>query len=78
MNPSKNEPIALNFQTFFGFSLFTKSRKIHDEAAFEAFLCFLPTKDPCQLNRFSLTDKGRTQVTLNKVKSKYHSSLAIG
>ena len=73
----KTELVVLYFQMLFGFS-FLKVQKRYNGAALQTFFCFLLTKEPCQLNKVSSTDKGRTLTTPNNAKSKGPSSIALG
>ena len=59
------------------FLVFQTIQKMWRGAALHAFLCFLPTKEPCQLRRVSVTEEGNTQDTPNKVKSKSHKTLVF-
>ena len=45
------------------FLFFHTAQKRQKGASIQAFLRFLPMKDPCQPSRVSLTENGRTQVT---------------
>ena len=59
------------------FLVFQTIQKMWRGAALHAFLCFLPTKEPCQLRRVSVTEEGNTQDTPNKVNSKSHKTLVF-
>ena len=65
---SLNANLFLTFQTV---------QKMWRGVALHTFLRFLPTKEPCQLRRVSLTEKGNTQDTPNKVNSKSHKTLVF-
>ena len=49
------------FSNSLRFLSFHKVQKIHNRAALQTFLHFLLTKEPRQLNKASLTNKGRNQ-----------------
>ena len=59
------------------FLSFHTAQKRHKGANFQAFLCFLPTKDPNQPRRVSLTEQGRTQVTLKRANNNSHKTLVF-
>ena len=65
---SLNANLFLTFQTV---------QKMWRGVALHTFLRFLPTKEPCQLRSVSLTEKGNTQDTPNKVNSKSHKTLVF-
>ena len=59
------------------FLAFQTVQKMWRGAALYAFLRFLPTNKPFQLRRVSQTEKGNTQDTPNKVKSRSYNTLVL-
>ena len=59
------------------FLAFQTVQKMCRGAALHTFLRFLPTKEPCQLRRVSLTEEGNTQDTPNKVKRRSHKTFVL-
>ena len=64
--PSSKTILFLAFQT---------DQNKHNGPTFQTVLHFLPTKDPFQPKRVSLTKEGITQDTANKVKNSFHTSI---
>ena len=59
------------------FLAFQTVQKMQRGATLHTFQRFLPTKEPCQLRRVSLTEEGSTHDTPNKEKSKSHKTLVV-
>ena len=59
------------------FLVFQIVQKMQREATLHTLLRFLPTKEPCQLRRVSLTEEGSSQDTPNKVKSNSYRTLVF-
>ena len=59
------------------FLSFQTVQKRHNGAIIQAFLRFLPTKEPCQPIKVSLIDNGRTHVTPKIANNNSHKTLAM-
>ena len=59
------------------FLSFHTIQKRHKGANFQVFLRFLPTKDPNQPRRVSITEQGRTQVTPKRANNNSHKTLVF-
>ena len=59
------------------FLSFHIAHKRHKGASFQVFLLFLPTKDPHQPRKVSLTEQGRTQVTPKRANNNSHKTLIL-
>ena len=59
------------------FLSFHTTQKRYKGASFQAFLRLLPTKDPNQPRRVSLTEQGRTQVTPKRANNNSHKTLVF-
>ena len=66
--PSSKAILFLAFQT---------DQNKHKGLAFQTTLHILPTKVPFHPKRVSLTEKGNTHYTLNKVNNNFHTSLVF-
>lgn len=59
------------------FISFHTNQKRHKGVVIQAFLHFLPTKEPCQPRRVSLTETGRNHNTPKRTNNNSHKTLAL-
>ena len=59
------------------FLFFQTNQNKQRGSAIQAFLRFLPTKEPCQPRRVSLAESRRTHITPNRAKTSSHKTLAL-